>query len=140
MAHAKHIAQWDSSRWLPLGKAGVLAVPPGQLVEVSLRERVVYPNNIMHVALTFSAGLSRVDGELRIERAILDAAGNFTGYASPEKAYPIHYAGLAPEKLGLTVTAPSVRGIYRVAYYPKESPDPVGHDELFVQEMTSPPP
>lgn len=123
-----------------LGKAGVLAAPPGQLVEVSLRERVVYPNNIMHVALTFSAGLSRVDGELRIERATLDATGNLTGYASPEKAYPIHYAGLAAEKLGLTVTAPSVRGIYRVAYYPKESPDPVGHDELFVQETSSPPP
>lgn len=123
-----------------LGKAGVLAAPLGQLVEVSLRERVVYPDNTVHVALTFSAALSTVNGELRIEKAILDASGNLTGYASPDKSYPIQYSGLAAEKLGLTVTAPNVRGFYRVAYYPKGAPDPVGYDELFLQEAAPPPP
>src|SRR5205807_6970840 len=74
-----------------LGKAGVLAAPLGQLVEVSLRERVVNPNNTVHVALTFSAALNTVNGELRIEKASLDANGNLTGYVPTDKAYPIQY-------------------------------------------------
>lgn len=116
------------------GKPGVLAPTPGQLVEVALRERVVNPNNIVHVALTFSSALNKVDGELRIERHSVDAQGNVIGYAPVGQGYPIRYSGLAAEKIGLTLTAPAIIGIYRVAYYPTASNQPAGYDELFVQE------
>ena len=60
-----------------LGKAGVLAVEP-ERVEIAVREPVCHPEDLVHVALTFPAGTSSVDGQLRVERAQFDPAGNLT--------------------------------------------------------------
>ncbi len=121
-----------------LGKKGVLAPPPGELVEVALRERVVNPEAEVHVALTFTSALSQVDGELRVQRILLDQDDNPVGHAppGPGQSYPIRYAGLAAEKLGLTLKAPTVRGIYRVGFFPKGAAEPAGSDKLFVQDPT----
>lgn len=119
-----------------LGKAGVLAAVPSG-VEVALRETVAHPDDLVHAALTFSAGASTVDGELRVERATLGPEGKLTGFASIGIQHPIRYAGLAAERLGLTFKAPAVTGAYRVSFYPAGESEPAGSDELFVQ---APPP
>lgn len=115
-----------------LGKAGVLAVEPYR-VEVALRERVVTPAADVHVALSFSAGTDTVNGELRVELAEIDEAGQLIGYAGAISSYPIRYSGLTAEKFSVILQAPNRAGIYRVAYYPASEILPAGEDELFVQ-------
>ena len=116
-----------------LGKAGVLAAVP-EHVEVALRERVVNPNDIVHIALTFGSGVDKLSGRLDVQRAQFNQAGEVTGFANPVSSHPISYAGLNAEKLSVIFTAPSVTGVYRVAYFPTGYSDPAGEDELFVQE------
>lgn len=116
-----------------LGKEGVLA-SEDESVEVALRERVANPKKPVHVSLTFASGMSELDGELRIERANIDAAGRVTGFIPLEPYHPISYSGLKAEKLGLVLHAPNMKGIYRVAYYTTGRIAPAGSDELFVQE------
>jgi pimeloyl-ACP methyl ester carboxylesterase len=119
-----------------LGKAGVLAAVP-VAIEVAVRDPVVEPGQIVHVALTFAAGTSQLDGELRVERALLGPNETITSYVAIGTPYPIRYSGLAAEKLAVMLDAPSVRGFYRVAYYQQGAAEPAGSDELIVQE---PPP
>jgi pimeloyl-ACP methyl ester carboxylesterase len=119
-----------------LGKAGVLAAAPDS-VEVSLRERVAAPDTPQHLALTFGAGVSKVEGELRWERGQFDAAGTFTGYQPLGTAMRISYAGLDAEKLNLRIVAPRFPGVYRLTYTPQGGLAPAGADELFVQRQTA---
>jgi hypothetical protein len=105
-------------------------------VEVALRERVAEPRRAVHVALTLEGGASDLDGELRVEQAEVPA-GATAAVFRPVQAYPVRYAGLAAETLGLLLTAPAGPGLYRVAYYPRNETEPAGSDDLFVQQ---PPP
>lgn len=116
-----------------LGKAGVLAGDP-ERVEVALRERVVNPGDLVHVALTFASGVDKLDGKLSVQRILFDDNEKIQGFASPVSIHPVSYAGLNAEKLSVIFTAPSVPAIYRVAYYPTGYNEPAGKDELFVQE------
>jgi pimeloyl-ACP methyl ester carboxylesterase len=115
-----------------LGKQGVLAAVP-EHVEVAIRERVAYPNDLVHVALTFSTGPDKLNGTLSVERILFDANGNVTGYAKPVSNHPIVYTGLNAEQLNITLPVPAIAAICRVAYYPTGSSEPAGSDELFVQ-------
>lgn len=117
-----------------LGKAGVLAAAPGS-VEVSLRERVTAPDTPLHLALTFGAGVGQVEGELRWERAQIDAAQSFVGYEPFGDTMRISYAGLDAEKLNLRIVAPRFPGVYRLNYVPQGQAPPAGCDELFVQRQ-----
>jgi phospholipase A1 len=115
-----------------LGKAGVLAGDPDR-VEVALRERVVDPSDDVHVSITFASGVNEVEGELRVEAARLDDAGQLLGYLPAVATYPIRYTGLDAEKIGVIFRAPARASIYRVAYYPSGQTENIGSDELFVQ-------
>ncbi|MGH9942175.1 MAG: lipase/acyltransferase domain-containing protein [Pyrinomonadaceae bacterium] len=115
-----------------LGKAGVLAGDPDR-VEVALRERVVNPSDNVHVSITFASGVNEVEGELRVEAARFDGAGQLLGYLPAVAAYPIRYMGLDAEKIGVIFRAPTRAGIYRIAYYPLGGGEHSGSDDLFVQ-------
>jgi pimeloyl-ACP methyl ester carboxylesterase len=110
--------------------------PGATEVEVSLRERVSEPRRVVHVALTMEGGSSDLDGELRVEQAEVPPGAPAPVF-HPVQSYPIRYAGLAAETLGLLLEAPAQPGLYRVAYYPKDHAAPAGSDDLFVQQ---PPP
>jgi pimeloyl-ACP methyl ester carboxylesterase len=115
----------------------VAAFAPGvAVVEVALRERVAEPRRVVHVALTLEGGATDLDGELRVEQTEV-APGAAAAVFHPVRSYPVRYAGLAAETLGLLLAAPDRPGLYRVAYYPREQPMPAGSDDLFVQQ---PPP
>jgi len=116
-----------------LGKAGVLAAVP-ERVEVALRERVVNPNDRVYVTLSFAEGVDKLDGQLRVQRAQMDEDGNITDFAKPISLHPISYSGLNAERLTVIFSAPSIPGVYRVAYYPAGYDEPAGSDELFVQQ------
>lgn len=115
-----------------LGAKGILAAAPMQ-VEVALRERVVHPARIVHAALSFGAGVDKLDGQLVIQLAEVDAAGSVK-YSKPVSQYPISYSGLNAEKFNVIFSAPGYPGIYRVAYIPAGYNDPAGSDELIVQQ------
>jgi pimeloyl-ACP methyl ester carboxylesterase len=114
-----------------LGAKGVLAAMPMH-VEVAMRERVVHPADTVHVALTFGAGVDKLNGTLIVQRGDLNAAGDVI-YSQPVSQYPISYTGLNAEKLNVIFSAPGLPGIYRVAYVPTGYNDPAGSDELIVQ-------
>lgn len=114
-----------------LGKQGVLAAAAAP-VEIAIRERVCHPGDGIHVALTFPSGSESLDGELRVERALFDARQQLTGFAAPA-SHIIKYAGLTAEKLGLTLDAPALPGVYRLAFYHAGEQHLAGSDELFVQ-------
>jgi pimeloyl-ACP methyl ester carboxylesterase len=123
-----------------LGKAGVLAAAP-ERVEVSIRERVVNPNQTVHLTLGFASGVDKISGELRVQRMLLDANGNpildannKPQFANPVSVHPISYAGLNAEKLSVMFPAPAFTGLFRIAYFPNGSNESIGSDELFVQE------
>ncbi len=114
-----------------LGAKGVLAAAPLE-VEVALRERVVHFTDAVHVALTLGAVVNRLDGNLVIQLAQLDANGNIR--TADVAAYPIKYSGLDAEKLNVVFDAPGFPGFYRVAYVPDGFDHPAGSDELIVQQ------
>ena len=115
-----------------LGAKGVLASLPVQ-VEVALRERVVHDGDTVHAALTFGAGVDKLDGKLVIHLTNVDAGGAVTGLM-PVSEHDISYRGLNAEKLNVIFSAPAFPGIYRVAYIPAGHAEPAGSDELIVQE------
>src|SRR5262249_47954396 len=102
-------------------------------VEVALRERVSEPRKVVHVALTMEGGSSDLDGELRVEQAE-QPAGAPAPVFHVVQSYPVRYAGLAAETLGLLLEAPARPALYRVAYYPTGQATSAGSDELFVQQ------
>lgn len=115
-----------------LGAKGVLAVTPIQ-VEVALRERVVHDGDTVHVALTFGAGVDKLDGKLVIHLTEVDAGGAVTSTTLVSE-HNISYKGLNAEKLNVIFSAPAFPGIYRVSYIPDGHAGPAGTDELIVQE------
>lgn len=117
-----------------LGKAGVLAAAPG--VDLSIRDPVVEPEQPVHAVLSFTSGVSQLEGELRLERAQLGPAGAVIAYHTAGDSYPVRYRGLAVEKLAVMFDAPAVTGFYRLAYFPQDAVGPEATDELIVQEPT----
>jgi len=103
-----------------------------QGVEVAIRERVSEPQQPVHVALSFRSSVTKVQGRIRLERAQVNAAGEFSGYAPYGRTYPITYQGMNAEKLNLAFDAPEKPALYKVIF---ESADAKlqGQDDLFVQ-------
>jgi pimeloyl-ACP methyl ester carboxylesterase len=118
-----------------LGYAGVLAVETVAGVEVAIRERVSEPEEPVHLALTFTSTVTKVQGRIRLERAQLNAAGEVSSYITYGKPYPIAYEGMNAEKLNVAFDAPENRGIYNVIFESVEGKR-LGQDDLFVQDPT----
>jgi pimeloyl-ACP methyl ester carboxylesterase len=106
-------------------------------VEVSVRDRVIRPGTRVHLVLDASAGVSSLNGELRVERAHDPTAG--AAQWVTVESLKVAYSGPDAETLGLVVDGPRESGAYRIAFYRAGSPNPVGSDEVFVQEDTPQP-
>lgn len=116
-----------------LGKPGRLAGVPPKL-EVSLREKVVNPDAIVHVSITFPTGIAAFTGYLTIERAKIDSAtGAVMALDPPEQVQRVEYKGLGLETMSLVFKAPHMRGVYQVAFRDEMNAAPSGIDELIVQ-------
>lgn len=120
-----------------LGYAGVLAAAAPDRVEVAIPERVIEPDELVHVALTFPAGVNKVEGQISLQRATLSDVGEVTGYTAYGKGYPIAYEGMNAEKLNVSFDAPENRGIYKVQFESSQG-EKLGEDDLFVQEPGPP--
>jgi phospholipase A1 len=117
-----------------LGKEGTLAGVPDQ-VQVAVRDRVVEPEEIVHVAIGFGMSIQDFSGVLTIERAVTDPAnGKAAAYAPPQATYPVEYKGLGVESISLTFNAPELPGFYRVGFRNDSNSLPSGYDELIVQQ------
>ncbi len=114
-----------------LGYTGTLAAV--ERIEVAVRDRVVEPGAVVHVALTVAAGTQSIEGEIRLARAELDDTGALTGYTPVEPTYPLRYEGVTTEGINVTFDAPEYPGIYKVAFHTPAG-NPIGEDDLFVQE------
>lgn len=116
---------------LLLGYTGTLAAV--ERVEVAVRDRVIEPEQPLHVALSISSGTNDLKGELRLSRAELDEGGNLVSYAPLARTYPIRYEGISADRINVILDAPDYAGAYKLEF---ARPDGrvLGEDELFVQE------
>jgi pimeloyl-ACP methyl ester carboxylesterase len=117
-----------------LGKPNTLAGIPDQ-VQVAVRDKVVEPDDTVHLTVSFGTSLRDFSGVLTIERAQTDpVSGLATGFEPPQAVYPVTYRGLGMEAMSPTFTAPDMPGFYRVAVRNDLAARPSGYDELIVQQ------
>ena len=117
-----------------LGKPGTLAGIPDQ-VQVAVRDKVVEPEDIVHLSISFGKSVRDFSGVLTIERAQTDpVSGMATGYEPPQAVFPVEYKGLGMEAMSLSLTAPDMPGFYRVTLRNDLKAPPSGYDELIVQQ------
>ena len=118
------------------GEFGPLAFEAAAVpaLDVTVRDRVVEPGDMVRLVLSPKTGLGRIDGELRLERAADPTRDNpeFVPYGPPLR---VEYQGPLADSLGLLVEAPGEPGGYRLAYYHRGLPGDTGSDELFVQRQ-----
>lgn len=115
-----------------LGHRGVLAVVGGG-VEIAIRDHVVNPGAPLPFVLTPSPGATELEGDLRIDRLLVDDSG-ITSIVPLGVTRRIVYRGLAAERLSLVTEAPKVPGIYRLTFQVDGIPGSAGSDDFFVQE------
>jgi pimeloyl-ACP methyl ester carboxylesterase len=116
-----------------LGKPGTLASVPA-VVEVAVRDKVVEPEDTVHVHIGFSEGIADFAGVLTVERAQIDPTGHAVGFDAPTISRPVSYQGLGLEGMSLQFEAPDMPGFYRVAFRDDPAAAPSGYDELIVQQ------
>jgi pimeloyl-ACP methyl ester carboxylesterase len=117
-----------------LGKPGTLAGVPA-VVEVAVRDKVVEPQDTVHVHIGFSEDVANFSGVLTIERAQIEPAnGHASGFDPPIASHPVSYQGLGMEGMSLQFVAPDMPGSYRVAFRDDLAAAPSGYDELIVQQ------
>lgn len=117
-----------------LGKRDTLAGIP-DVVQLSIRDKVVEPEDIIHLSISFGKSIRDFSGVLTIERAQTDANDVPTGvYEPPQAVNPVQYKGLGMEAMSLTVTAPDMPGFYRITLRNEISAAPSGVDEFIVQQ------
>jgi len=116
-----------------LGKEGLLAGVPAK-TQVSVRDRVVEPEDIVHVTISFPDEIQDFSGVLTIELAKVNEATGDVSYAQPSVQAPVEYKGLSLETVSLVFEAPKFPGIYRVAFRDNINATPSGSDELIVQQ------
>jgi pimeloyl-ACP methyl ester carboxylesterase len=113
------------------GYSGSLAAAP-KSVEVAVRDRVVEPEEIVHVSLSLGVGVSELRGVLRLERAKLGTEGQFEEYVSASAPQSLSYAGVVAEQIAVALDAPFVPGLYRLSFVTPTG-TVLGSDEFFVQ-------
>lgn len=115
-----------------LGHRGVLGVA-GQKVEIAIRDHVVTPGSPLPFVLTPSSGATELEGDLRIDRVVVDDSGG-TSVLPLAGTRRIVYRGLIAESLALVTEAPKIPGIYRLTFQADGQPSHAGSDDFFVQE------
>ena len=119
-----------------LGKEEYLMGVPKE-IEVNLREKVVEPNDLVHVALTFDMGIQNFTGVLTIERAQINPeSGQVECFGPISTVHSVEYKGLSLETIFLVFEAPNICGVYRIAFRDDVKTAPSGFDELIVQQPT----
>jgi pimeloyl-ACP methyl ester carboxylesterase len=118
-----------------LGKPGTLFAVPAS-VEVAVRDRVVEPENQVHVTINFGQSLNDFSGVLTVERARLDdgATKPTKDFDPPIATYSATYQGVGMDYMSLVFEAPDIPGAYRVAFRDSAAAAPSGYDELIVQQ------
>jgi pimeloyl-ACP methyl ester carboxylesterase len=117
-----------------LGRPGTLAGIPDH-VDVAVRDKVVEPDDTVHVAIGFTISIQDFSGVLTVERAQTDpVSGIAIGFDPPRNAFPVEYRGLGMEAMSLSFKAPDLPGFYRVALRNDLNAAPSGYDELIVQQ------
>ena len=102
--------------------------------EISLRQRVVEPQKLLHAAVALDPGASSFTGTLKIEPANINpTTGQIEGFGPPIETQAVQYAGVGLRRKSLVLKAPPQHGVYRFALYDNRRPDPVACDELIVQ-------
>ncbi len=125
----------DDLRWtlgILLGKEIVLA-PDRARVEIALRERVVHPDDMVNMAVTWAVPCDAVGARIQIEKRTDGDGEGAPSFESIGDPVSLNYRGGGLEKLNLVVQAPAYPGLYRVAFYPAEANEAAATDELFVQ-------
>jgi hypothetical protein len=118
-----------------LGKPGVLLAAVD--FELAIRDKVTDPQDTVHLTISFPPMTTELEGELVIER-ISDPTAKSPAALQRIAAHSLSYRGVTTETLGVELTAPSIRGYYRVALYLAGNQAPVASDELIVQEPPLP--
>lgn len=113
------------------GYTGTLAAAVS--VEVAVRDRVVEPEDLVHVSLSLGSGVSELRGSLRLERAKLDAGGELEAYVPAGPPHSLTYAGVSAERISVTLDAPELPGLYRLSFVGANDLR-LGSDDFFVQE------
>jgi phospholipase A1 len=117
-----------------LGKPGTLAGIP-DVVQLSIRDKVVEPDDTIHLSINFGKSIRDFSGVLTIERAQTNAEGVPTDvYEPPQAVNPVEYKGLGMEAMSLTITAPDMPGFYRITLRNDVHAAPSGSDEFMVQQ------
>jgi len=116
-----------------LGARGMLDAETSAL-ELSVRDRVVDPEGPVNVSLTFRPGIMEIAGTIRIERLQSDQT-----YLDAIEPTEFHYRGALADRFYLTLNAPDLHGVYRVAFYLEGAPGNPTADNLFVQSSVSDP-
>lgn len=117
-----------------LGKEGYMAAS-GQIPEIATREKVVYPEDQMHLTIDFPAKTSKIGGDLRFRR-LINTEG--TEIIDPlwENLVPISYQGPDIDHLMVIIAAPQYPGVYQVAYFRDNQQDSGVITDFFVQSST----
>ena len=102
-------------------------------MEIAIRDHVVTPGSPLPFVLTPSSGATELEGELRIERVIVDESG-VTSIVPLGDTRRMVYRGLVAERLSLVTDTPRIPGIYRLTFHVDGTPSLVGSDDFFVQE------
>jgi hypothetical protein len=101
-------------------------------VQISIRERVVEPQERVHVILSFIGGAPDVDGRLQFQ-AMKMTDGPEEPSVAIGSPLEVRYSGTAADRIGVVVTAPQVPGLYRLVFSDATGRE-LGSDDLFVQQ------
>ncbi len=123
---------------MPGALGGLADFPAGirvqNAIEVSIRDKVVVPQQALHIVLVPFQAANGIDAELQIERAD-EASGPNTNYTAVGAPIAIQYNGPAVESFGVMAEAPLAPGAYRIVVILRQSGDLAGFDTFLVQAL-----
>jgi len=76
------------------------AVAPDH-VQMAVRERVIEPEEQVHLTIGFPPGVNKVEGRIRLLQIEFNKAEEAEAYTPYGKSYPIMYAGMDAETLNV---------------------------------------
>lgn len=118
-----------------LGKPGVM-LAKGAVPEISVRHKVVNPQDVVQATIDFPLGTSEIKGSLFLRR-VVNADGAEHPDAPVSSKYPVSYTGPQIDHLAILIDAPEYSGIYELSYVSSDDVASAAKTELFVQEAIS---
>jgi phospholipase A1 len=97
-----------------LGVPGRLAVRIA--TEVFVSPKVVEPDSPLNIVLVLPNGTTAIDGIIQLHRVEVAPDGVEVAETSFGDPTEIHYSGGSAERISLAITAPSIRGYYKLAF------------------------